>query len=81
MSRPVDLQPPSGGGDSVRLRMIRSLLPNLADWDSQICGSHRASQAQDSVAKLLLQLLLSPYLPLHGIPIRISRPRTPFTDN
>lgn len=79
MSRPVDLQPPSGGGDSARLRMIRSLLPNLADWDSQICGLHRASQARDSVAKLLQ--LLSPYLPLHSIPIRISRLRTPFTDN
>lgn len=59
MSRPVDLQPPSGGGDSARLRMIRSLLPNLADWDSQICGLHRASQARDSVAKLLQLLLLS----------------------
>lgn len=31
---PVDLHPLRGGGDRPRLKMIRSFLANMADWDS-----------------------------------------------
>ncbi len=42
---PADLHPPRGGGDRPRLRMIRSLLPNSADGDSDIYSAYNASQA------------------------------------
>ena len=42
---PADLHPPRGGGDRPGLRMIRSLLPNSADGDSDIYSAYNASQA------------------------------------